>query len=60
MAVLMRIQPPGSDFAHHRTIALGAEAACFDAIFLADDQAVRVGPPQAIRRVAQYIGNCKM
>lgn len=49
-------QPDASvNFAHYRDLALKAEAACFDTIFLADNQAVRSGPPELVGRVAQYV-----
>jgi FMN-dependent oxidoreductase (nitrilotriacetate monooxygenase family) len=47
----------GVSFAHYRDLTQAAERACFDAVFLADNQAVRAGPPEAVSRVAQYVAN---
>jgi N-acetyl-S-(2-succino)cysteine monooxygenase len=47
----------GVNFAHYRDLALKAESACFDTIFLADNQAVRAGAPHVVSRVAQYVAN---
>lgn len=47
----------GVSFRHYRDLALTAERAVFDAIFLADNQCVRRGPPEAVSRVAQYVAN---
>lgn len=47
----------GVNFAHYREVAQTAERACFDMIFLADNQAVRGGKPESRKRVAQYIAN---
>jgi alkanesulfonate monooxygenase len=47
----------GINFSHYRELALAAERAVFDTIFLADNQCVRGGPPEAISRVAQYVAN---
>jgi FMN-dependent oxidoreductase (nitrilotriacetate monooxygenase family) len=43
------------NFAHYVELAQAAEAACFDAIFLADNQCVRAGKPETVSRVAQYV-----
>lgn len=40
---------------HYIRVAQTAEAAKIDAIFLADGQGMRAGPPEVISRVAQYI-----
>lgn len=45
----------GINFDHYRRIAQKAESACFDAIFLADNQCVRPGPPEMVSQVAQYV-----
>jgi FMN-dependent oxidoreductase (nitrilotriacetate monooxygenase family) len=47
----------GVNFAHYRELAAIAERACFDAVFLADNQAVRAGRPETISRVSQYVAN---
>jgi N-acetyl-S-(2-succino)cysteine monooxygenase len=47
----------GINFDHYRRLAQTAERACFDAIFLADNQAMRAGSPEVISRVAQYVAN---
>lgn len=47
----------GINFDHYRRVAQKAEAACFDAVFLADNQGVRAGPPGLVSRVAQYVAN---
>jgi FMN-dependent oxidoreductase (nitrilotriacetate monooxygenase family) len=47
----------GINFAHYRDLARIAERARFDALFLADNQAVRLGPPATVSRVAQYVAN---
>lgn len=47
----------GISFEHYKRLAQTAEAACFDAIFLADNQCVRAGPPEIVSRVAQYVAN---
>jgi FMN-dependent oxidoreductase (nitrilotriacetate monooxygenase family) len=47
----------GVNFAHYAELVQAAERACFDAIFLADNQVVRAGPPEAVGRVAQYVAN---
>jgi N-acetyl-S-(2-succino)cysteine monooxygenase len=47
----------GVSFAHYSALAQTAERAGFDAIFLADNQCVRSGPPEAVSRVAQYVAN---
>jgi alkanesulfonate monooxygenase len=47
----------GINFGHYRAVVQAAERACFDAIFLADQQAIRAGPPEAVSRTAQYIAN---
>jgi FMN-dependent oxidoreductase (nitrilotriacetate monooxygenase family) len=53
-----RSQPDaGINFDHYRELALKAESACFDAIFLADNQAIRAGDPRVVSRVAQYVAN---
>ena len=40
---------------HYIDIARRAEAAKLDAIFLADNQGMRSGPPEVLGRVAQYV-----
>ena len=40
---------------HYIDIAKRAEAAKIDAIFLADNQGMRSGPPEVVGRVAQYV-----
>ncbi len=40
---------------HYINVAQVAEAAKFDAIFLADNQGMRTGAPEVLSRVAQYI-----
>ena len=53
-----RSQPDaGVNFGHYADLARTAETACFDAVFLADNQAVRVAEPEALGRVAQYVAN---
>ena len=47
----------GVNFAHYRRLVQAAERACFDAAFLADNQAVRPGRPEDVARVAQYVAN---
>jgi alkanesulfonate monooxygenase len=47
----------GINFDHYRRMTQLAEAAKFDAIFLADNLCVREGPPDFISRVAQYVAN---
>jgi FMN-dependent oxidoreductase (nitrilotriacetate monooxygenase family) len=47
----------GISFGYYKQLAQKAEAACFDAIFLADNQCVRPGSPEMISRVAQYVAN---
>jgi len=47
----------GINFDHYRRMALLAESACFDTLFLADNMGVRAGPPEFIARVAQYVAN---
>lgn len=47
----------GVNFGHYKRLAQQAEAACFDTIFLADNQASRAGPPEMVGRVAQYVAN---
>jgi FMN-dependent oxidoreductase (nitrilotriacetate monooxygenase family) len=47
----------GVNFGHYRDLAQLAEQAKFDALFLADNQCVRGGPPEIIGRVAQYVAN---
>ena len=47
----------GVNFAHYRRVAQVAERACFDMLFLADNQVVRQADPDSRRRVAQYIAN---
>jgi FMN-dependent oxidoreductase (nitrilotriacetate monooxygenase family) len=47
----------GISFAHYAELARMAEAAKLDAIFLADNQSVRHGDPEAVGRVAQYVAN---
>lgn len=47
----------GISFTHYRELAQAAERACFDAVFLADNQCVRGGPPDAVSRVAQFVAN---
>ncbi len=47
----------GVNFAHYVDLAQAAERACFDAIFFADNQVVRSGPPEVVGRVAQYVAN---
>ena len=47
----------GVNFAHYVELAQAAERACFDAIFFADNQVVRQGPPEVVARVAQYVAN---
>jgi FMN-dependent oxidoreductase (nitrilotriacetate monooxygenase family) len=47
----------GISFDHYRRVAQSAERACFDMVFLADNQVVRGGAPESRKRVAQYIAN---
>ena len=47
----------GVNLGHYVELARLAEAAKFDAIFLADNQSVRHGDPEAVGRVAQYVAN---
>jgi FMN-dependent oxidoreductase (nitrilotriacetate monooxygenase family) len=47
----------GVSFEHYRRIVQMAERACFDMVFLADNQAVREADPQTRGRTAQYIAN---
>jgi FMN-dependent oxidoreductase (nitrilotriacetate monooxygenase family) len=47
----------GVNLAHYIEIARLAEQAKIDAIFLADNQGVRPGAPEAVHRVAQYVAN---
>jgi FMN-dependent oxidoreductase (nitrilotriacetate monooxygenase family) len=47
----------GINFDHYKQLAIAAERAKFDAVFLADNQAVRVGAPEAVSRVAQFVAN---
>ncbi len=47
----------GVNLDHYIALAQLAEAAKVDAIFLADNQTVRHGDPEAIGRVAQYVAN---
>ena len=47
----------GISFRHYAQLAQMAEAAKLDAIFLADNQSVRMGEPEAVGRVAQYVAN---
>jgi FMN-dependent oxidoreductase (nitrilotriacetate monooxygenase family) len=47
----------GVNFAHYVDLAQAAERACFDAVFFADNQVVRQGPPEVVGRVAQYVAN---
>jgi FMN-dependent oxidoreductase (nitrilotriacetate monooxygenase family) len=47
----------GISFDHHVRLAHAAERACLDAVFYADNQAVRLGNPGAVSRVAQYVAN---
>jgi N-acetyl-S-(2-succino)cysteine monooxygenase len=45
----------GVNFQHYKDLALAAEKAVFDAVFIADGQSVRTGDPEAVSRVAQYV-----
>jgi len=47
----------GVNLDHYVALAQLAEAAKIDAIFLADNQSVRHGDPEAVGRVAQYVAN---
>ncbi len=47
----------GVNLDHYVELARMAEAAKVDAIFLADNQSVRHGDPEAVGRVAQYVAN---
>ncbi len=47
----------GVNVDHYISLAQMAEAAKIDAIFLADNQSVRPGDPEAVGRVAQYVAN---
>lgn len=47
----------GINFSHYAEVAQLAEKAKFDAIFLADNQGVRAGDPEARHRVSQYVAN---
>ena len=47
----------GVNLGHYVELAQLAETAKIDAIFLADNQNVRHGDPEAIGRVAQYVAN---
>ena len=47
----------GINVDHYIELARMAEAAKIDAIFLADNQSVRPGDPEAVGRVAQYVAN---
>ncbi len=47
----------GVNLDHYIALAQLAEAARLDAIFLADNQSVRHGDPEAVGRVAQYVAN---
>ncbi|MDT3446857.1 NtaA/DmoA family FMN-dependent monooxygenase [Pseudofrankia sp. BMG5.37] len=47
----------GVSFAHYVELAQAAERACFDAVFLADNQCVLAGSPGTFGRVAQYVAN---
>ena len=47
----------GVNLGHYIELAQMAERAKLDAIFLADNQTVRHGDPEAIGRVAQYVAN---
>ncbi len=47
----------GVNLEHYIEVAKLAEAAKLDAIFLADNQGVREGDPEAVHRVAQYVAN---
>jgi len=53
-----RAQPDaGVNLDHYIELARTAERACFDAIFLADNQCVRPGAPETVGRVSQYVAN---
>jgi FMN-dependent oxidoreductase (nitrilotriacetate monooxygenase family) len=47
----------GVSFSVYKELAQAAESAVLDAIFIADNQCVRPGPPEAVSRVAQYVAN---
>lgn len=47
----------GVNLRHYIEIAKLAEEAKIDAIFLADNQGVRGGAPEAVHRVSQYVAN---
>ena len=47
----------GVSFEHYKRLALAAERAKLDAVFLADNQNVRRGAPEAVGRVAQFVAN---
>lgn len=47
----------GVNLAHYVQLAQTAERARFDAVFLADNQSVRVGDPACVSRTAQYVAN---